>query len=113
MGVTWDLPPAERPAAAVRLYRKELKHFGLMSDYAYQAPGRTIEAADRRWEHVNADIEASGAKNMGEYAAIALRGYDLVCWCGLCEAHRDGLPVGVKCPDCPPCHADVLLELAQ
>jgi hypothetical protein len=42
-----------------------------------------------------------------------LRGHDLACWCELCEAHRDGLPAGVSCPDCAPCHADVLLELAQ
>ena len=42
-----------------------------------------------------------------------LRGHDLACFCGLCEAHRDGLPLGVVCPDCPPCHADVLLELAN
>lgn len=97
VGETWDLPPAERAAAAVRLYRKELEHFGLMSDYAYQAPGKTIVAADRRWETVNAAIEASGAKNMAEYAAIALRGHDLACWCPLDQ----------------PCHADVLLELAN
>lgn len=44
-----------------------------------------------------------------------LRGHDLACWCGLCPAHVDGLPVGVKCDDwrCEPCHADVLLELAN
>jgi hypothetical protein len=43
----------------------------------------------------------------------ALRGLDLSCWCPLCDAHRDGLPLGVVCPDCAPCHADVLLELAS
>jgi hypothetical protein len=112
--VIWpEIPPSERAAAAVGRYREELTHFGLLSDYAYMAPGSTIEAADRRWETVHADIEASGAKNMGEYAVVALRGHDLVCWCGLCDVHRDGLPAGVECPDCPPCHADVLLELAQ
>lgn len=42
-----------------------------------------------------------------------LRGRDLACWCGLCPAHRDGLPLGVKCVDCSPCHADVMLELAN
>ena len=103
MGETWGLPPAERAAAAVRLYRKELEHFGLMSDYAYQVPGKTIEAADRRWETVNAAIEASGVKNMAEYAAVALRGHDLACWCPLVD--QNGNPV--------PCHADVLLELAN
>lgn len=42
-----------------------------------------------------------------------LRGKDLACWCGLCEKHRDGLPLGEHCPDCPACHADILLELAN
>lgn len=42
-----------------------------------------------------------------------LRGRDLACWCELCPAHADGLPLGATCPDCAPCHADVLLELAN
>jgi hypothetical protein len=42
-----------------------------------------------------------------------LRGKNLACWCPLCEAHKDGKPFGVECSDCSPCHADVLLELAN
>lgn len=42
-----------------------------------------------------------------------LRGHDLVCWCRTCPAHADGLPLGTVCPDCAPCHADVLLALAN
>lgn len=42
-----------------------------------------------------------------------LRGHDLVCWCKTCDEHADGLPLGVECAQCPPCHADVLLELAN
>lgn len=42
-----------------------------------------------------------------------LRGKDLACWCHLCEAHKDGKPLGVECPDCDPCHVDVLLEMAN
>jgi hypothetical protein len=42
-----------------------------------------------------------------------IRGHDLACWCPLCELHADGRPADVACPDCPPCHADVLLELAN
>ena len=91
-----EIAPADRAAAAVRLYRQELTHFGLLSDYGYTAPGGTIEAADERWEAVDRLVVASGAKNMAEYAAIALRGHDVVCWCPLDQ----------------PCHADVLLELA-
>lgn len=42
-----------------------------------------------------------------------LAGHDLACWCALCPEHRDGLPLGVTCRACSPCHADVLLELAN
>lgn len=42
-----------------------------------------------------------------------LRGKDLACWCRLCDKHKDGKPLGVECPDCDPCHADVLLETAN
>ena len=49
----------------------------------------------------------------GRRAAQVLRGHDLACWCPLCEDHADGLPLGVECATCPPCHADVLLELAN
>jgi hypothetical protein len=99
-------PKADRAAWAVSKYREELTHWGLLSDYAYYV-------SDRRWGEIEEAIHASGAKNMGEYAAVALRGHDLCCWCPLCETHRDGLPLGVDCPDCPPCHADLLLCLAN
>lgn len=42
-----------------------------------------------------------------------LRGKNLACWCQLCEAHRDGRPFDVECPDCAPCHADVIGEVAN
>ena len=42
-----------------------------------------------------------------------LRGKDLACWCHLCDAHKDGKPLGVECADCAPCHVDVLLEIAN
>lgn len=42
-----------------------------------------------------------------------LRGRDLACWCALCPEHRGGLYLGTTCPECAPCHADVLLELAN
>ena len=48
------------------------------------------------------------------YVPLApLRGHDLACWCPLCPAHADGLPLGVVCADCSPCHADLLLSLAN
>lgn len=45
--------------------------------------------------------------------ASELRGLNLACWCRLCDAHRDGKPLGVVCKECEPCHADVLLEVAN
>ena len=42
-----------------------------------------------------------------------LRGKNLACWCRLCPAHSEGKPLGVVCTACAPCHADVLLELAN
>lgn len=42
-----------------------------------------------------------------------LRGKNLSCWCHLCDKHRDGLPLGEKCDDCDPCHADPLLEISN
>lgn len=46
-------------------------------------------------------------------AVQELKGRDLACWCKLCDRHKDGLPLGETCPDCDPCHADVLLALAN
>jgi hypothetical protein len=46
-------------------------------------------------------------------ARAELRGRDLACWCRLCDAHAAGKPLGSDCPYCEPCHADVLLELAN
>lgn len=46
-------------------------------------------------------------------AQAELKGMDLACYCGLCELHADGLPMGEKCPWCDKCHADVLLEIAN
>ena len=85
-----EVPPAERAAAAVRLYRGELEHFGLLSDYYYFV-------SEKRWEAVSRAVTESGARSMAEYVPVALRGHDLVCWCPLDK----------------PCHADVLLELAN
>lgn len=48
-----------------------------------------------------------------DFITCELCGKDLACWCALCENHKDGLPLGEKCSDCAPCHADVLLELAN
>lgn len=42
-----------------------------------------------------------------------LRGWNLACWCRLCPIHQSGKPFAVSCPDCLPCHVDVLGVLAN
>ena len=46
-------------------------------------------------------------------ARAELRGKNLACWCRLCDEHADGKPFDVACPDCAPCHVDVLGEIAN
>jgi hypothetical protein len=49
----------------------------------------------------------------GEIAAL-LAGRNVACWCALCPAHAvAGRPIGLACPDCAPCHADTLGEIAN
>jgi hypothetical protein len=86
----YDVPPDERPAWVLTKYRQELGHFGLVSDYAYLV-------SEARWNATHDAIDAAGATNLAEYVPHVLRGRDLVCWCPLDQ----------------PCHADVLLELAN
>ena len=86
----WHIEPGDRAAAAVRLYRRELQHWGLMSDRAYVISDERWEAEWQHWKSI-----APHAENMAELAAVALKGKDLACWCPLDQ----------------PCHADVLLEL--
>lgn len=52
-----------------------------------------------RWEYLSG------------YSPEQLEGKNLACYCRLCEVHKDGRPLGVACPDCDPCHVDVLGEL--
>lgn len=43
-----------------------------------------------------------------------LGGKDLCCWCRLCDKHSlFGRPWNEPCDDCSPCHADVLLRIAN
>jgi len=42
-----------------------------------------------------------------------LRGKNLACWCRLCNEHAAGKPLGILCSKCDPCHADVLIEIAN
>ena len=95
-GNPWDLgsashvPSRDRAAWVVRRYRLELNHLGMLSDWSAQV-------SERRWDEINEIIRSGGATNMAEAAPILLRGKNLACWCPLDQ----------------PCHADVLLELAN
>ena len=96
-GNSWSLTEVRRAYGplvaaekAVRLYERELESWVPMSDWAHLV-------SETRWEAERQRQDASGAQSMGEYARFALRGRDLVCWCPLDQ----------------PCHADVLLELAN
>lgn len=53
------------------------------------------------------------AENFLPYVLTELKGKNLACWCGLCEKHKNGKPYDVKCEGCLPCHADILLEMAN
>ncbi len=49
------------------------------------------------------------ARHIGE-----LRNQNLACWCKLCDRHRKtGKPLDEHCPDCKPCHCDLLGEIAN
>ncbi len=73
----------------------------------------TVKEYGRRLALVNYRSRLNGMRLIGARAYGSLRGKNLACWCKLCNAHRDGKPLGVECPDCEPCHADILLEFAN
>lgn len=58
----------------------------------------------------NWDGPQSSAARSKLLASIGeLRGKNLACFCALCDRHAaTGKPFGEDCPDCAPCHADVL-----
>ena len=57
--------------------------------------------------------ESERARNAALAGLPVLRGKNLACWCHLCPEHASGKPLGTICEACAPCHADVLLELAN
>lgn len=65
------------------------------------------------WRNNWTGPESEAARNSILSHIDDLRGRDLACWCKLCVRHQDGLPLGETCADCAPCHADVLLKLAN
>lgn len=71
----------------------------------------------RQWLGVDGDAMPPPAQPDRRYDILRrideLRGRDLACWCRLCLVHAAGRPLGTTCRQCDPCHADVLLELAN
>lgn len=117
----WRMPPGAvsvcRPGKWGNLWHVGLARCGCRSagecghnSFRTETAAEAV-AAYRDW------IEQAFAHPSGRHTRAALdaeiRGKNLACWCRLCERHRDGKPLGIDCPDCPPCHADVLLELAN
>lgn len=63
---------------------------------------------------LNYQLRLTGLLAIGAVDLTRLRDKDLACWCRLCDRHRDGRPMDEEpCDDCAPCHADVLLEMAN
>lgn len=85
----YRVPEPERAAWAVARYRRELEHWALFSDWGFYV-------SEERWRQVRDEFRDRGFQNMRD-AAVVLAGLDLACWCPLDQ----------------PCHADVLLELAN
>ena len=52
--------------------------------------------------------ESENARNAMLSGLPELPGKNLACWCPTCDRHKDGKPFDEDCPDCQPCHADVL-----
>lgn len=75
--------------------------------------GRDRENRQHAKEWFEQELTAGRLAITCDDVRAALRCKDLACWCVLCPEHKDGLPLGVTCDACSPCHADVLLELAN
>jgi hypothetical protein len=83
--VAFDVPAEDRRAWCVRMYRREMEHLGLLSDYGNLGSRKRYD-----------ELARLELRTMAAYARHLLRDRDLACWCPLDQ----------------PCHADVLLELA-
>lgn len=113
-----------------RLQRKRTKGFKLPAGAIcvtrpgpFGNPYATAEAFAADLSMIQQELEAEPHKyyfsdRRRRFAEIVrrlpeLRGHNLACYCKLCPKHANGLPLGETCPNCAPCHADVLLELAN
>jgi hypothetical protein len=74
--------------------------------------GLVLEGPKGEKISIGARAQAGPAPSI-ESIRTELRGKNLACFCHLCPTHVDGKPLGVACAACAPCHADVLIEIAN
>ena len=100
------------PAGAIKVDRST--RFGnpfRVTDDRTPAEAITVFTAWLTVDGCDAEIPARKASILS--AITEITGRDLACWCRLCHQHQDGKPLGVECANCAPCHADVLLRVAN
>jgi hypothetical protein len=68
-------------------------------------PGRIVEGSRHAAELFTgrAPINERGIA----VAKQQLAGFDLACWCVLCDLYKDGKPLTSDCPYRDSCHADI------
>jgi hypothetical protein len=89
---TWPgTSPVRARLVAVRKYREELQHGGLLSDWGVYVSDQTYEAMHDRWEALAPGVESI----IPLFRDLLKDATALACWCPLDQ----------------PCHADVLIEL--
>ena len=90
----------EAYSVAVELYRRDIENWEIFATYLNDRDARGWPDIEKAfWDA----IDATGARHVGDVAAIELRGKDLACWCPLVDENGEKVP----------CHADVLLEIAN
>lgn len=102
-----------------RIQRKRVKGWRMPPNTVYVGrPSKwanpyTVEEYGIRLAIINFRMHLNGMMAIGSKNLVHLRNKNLACWCKLCEEHKEGKPLGVECDKCAPCHADVLLEMAN
>lgn len=110
----------------LRIWRRRMKGWRKPPNTVNCARGRSVGKYGNPFK-VGEDVPgmpgvAMDARDAVDYFTIfqlpklnltALRGRNCMCYCPLCDDHRDGKPLGVECDKCAPCHVDVILEAAN
>lgn len=78
-----------------------------------QAFDRELEARQDAVGAFEEDLDGGYVPEFVDDVKRELAGKSLCCWCRLCPKHKEGRPWDVECSDCPPCHVDILLRVAN